>query len=129
MPLTRILLLLGALLAANGSALAATPGEQLKAFLSGLRTLESEFQQTLFDENLKLLEESRGLFFLQRPRRFRWDYRVPQAQLIVADGEKVWIYDRELLRDLQSVRPKRPGLGRAQISGQGPERFLHQGRF
>jgi outer membrane lipoprotein carrier protein len=96
MPLTRILLLLGALLAANGSALAATPGEQLKAFLSGLRTLESEFQQTLFDENLKLLEESRGLFFLQRPRRFRWDYRVPQAQLIVADGEKVWIYDREL---------------------------------
>jgi len=96
MSLIRILLLLGALLAANASAHAATPGEQLEAFLSGLRTLESEFQQTLFDENLKQLEESRGLFFLQRPKRFRWDYRVPQAQLIVADGVKIWIYDREL---------------------------------
>ena len=96
MPLIRILLLLGALLGANVSALAVTPSEQLEAFLSGLRTLESEFQQTLFDENLEQLEESRGLLFLQRPKRFRWDYRTPHAQLIVADGVKVWIYDREL---------------------------------
>lgn len=96
MPLIRNLVLVCAVLANATAAQAATGTEALNQFLSGLRTLESEFHQTLYDENLKKLEEARGLMYLERPDRFRWDYRQPNAQLIVGDGEKVWLYDREL---------------------------------
>jgi outer membrane lipoprotein carrier protein len=33
---------------------------------------------------------------LKAPRQFRWDVAAPYKQLIVADGEKVWIYDPDL---------------------------------
>ncbi|MDX1514760.1 MAG: outer membrane lipoprotein chaperone LolA [Gammaproteobacteria bacterium] len=92
----RTFLLLAVALSVARAAPAATGTEALDNFLSDLRTLESEFHQTLYDENLKKLEESRGLLFLERPNRFRWDYRQPNAQLIVSDGDKVWLYDREL---------------------------------
>lgn len=95
MHMSRIFLLLAAGLAAAGSA-SAGGVDQLNAFLKGLKTLEADFQQSLYDENLYPLEQSRGAFLLSRPDRFRWDYRQPEAQLIVADGEKVWIYDRDL---------------------------------
>ncbi len=93
----RILLLLTLpLLAAN--IVSAGGKAQLSAFLRGLSTLEAEFHQTLYDENLYEIEQSRGMcmFHLNRPNRFRWDYRQPEAQLIIADGEQVWIYDRDL---------------------------------
>ena len=95
MPMLRTLLLLAAGLVPAGS-VSAGGIEQLDSFLRGLKTLEADFQQSLYDENLYELEQSRGAFLLSRPDRFRWDYRQPEAQLIVADGEKVWIYDRDL---------------------------------
>lgn len=96
MPLIRTVVFYAAVLAYAAPVPAATGTEALNRFLSGLRTLESEFHQTLYDENLKKLEEARGLLYLERPGRFRWDYRQPNAQLIVGDGEKMWLYDREL---------------------------------
>jgi len=88
------LLLAAWLLAACGASAGGV--DQLDAFLKGLSTLEADFQQSLYDENLNPLEQSRGEFLLSRPDRFRWDYRQPEAQLIVADGDKIWIYDRDL---------------------------------
>ena len=42
------------------------------------------------------LQESKGSFVFQRPGRFRWIYEKPVDQLIVGDGERVWIHDRDL---------------------------------
>lgn len=39
---------------------------------------------------------SRGEFVFERPNRFRFEYLEPFAQLIVADGERVWLYDPDL---------------------------------
>ena len=33
---------------------------------------------------------------MKRPNRFRWTYAAPSELVIVADGEKLWIYDVEL---------------------------------
>ena len=41
-------------------------------------------------------KESTGTFAFPRPGKFRWTYEKPFEQLIVGDGEKVWIYDRDL---------------------------------
>jgi outer membrane lipoprotein carrier protein len=70
--------------------------EALDNFLGGLQTLSGKFEQNIYDENGFLLEQSRGRMYIQRPNKFRWIYQKPYYQLIVADGKKVWIYDKDL---------------------------------
>jgi len=78
------------------STLWAGPGsERLHDFLAGLETLQADFRQVLLDEKGQTEDESSGQVYLARPGRFRWDYRSP-PQLIVADGQQVWLYDEEL---------------------------------
>lgn len=91
-PLIALLLML---IAHSGSAQAAAT-DRLRDFLGRIQSLETHFEQTLYDENGKPLETSRGRFYLQRPGRFRWNYAEPYVQEIVADGKQVWIYDNEL---------------------------------
>ncbi len=66
------------------------------AYFQSLQSLRAEFVQTVFDDQGRLIETSTGKMLMQKPRRFRWDYQSPFEQLIVADGERLWIYDREL---------------------------------
>jgi outer membrane lipoprotein carrier protein len=47
--------------------------------------------------------------FLQRPNKFRWDYQQPFKQLIVADGENVWVYDHDL--DQVTIKNLKTALG------------------
>ncbi|OUD15071.1 outer membrane lipoprotein chaperone LolA [Thioflexithrix psekupsensis] len=68
----------------------------LNQFLDQLNTLQAQFQQKLYNEQGELLETSAGQLSLKRPNRFRWHYQNPYEQLIVADGEYVWIYDTDL---------------------------------
>lgn len=68
----------------------------LQQFLDGLHTFQAEFEQVVLDENGLPVEEAKGTLVLARPGRFRWDYREPYPQLIVADGKYVWVYDPEL---------------------------------
>jgi outer membrane lipoprotein carrier protein len=70
--------------------------ENLNDFLQSLQTLYGQFYQELYNEKGKLLERAQGKMYMQRPNKFRWEYEQPYNQLIVADGKKVWIYDREL---------------------------------
>jgi len=39
---------------------------------------------------------SSGTFEFSRPSRFRFDYRKPFEQTIVADGQTLWLYDADL---------------------------------
>lgn len=70
--------------------------EPLQNFLAEVQTLEADFRQTLFDTGGRLIETSEGLFRLRRPDRFLWHYETPIEQIIVADGERLWMYDVEL---------------------------------
>jgi outer membrane lipoprotein carrier protein len=70
----------------------------LERFQSYLRTTQAargEFTQKVYDKAGKLVQDSRGSFAFLRPGRFRWTYVKPQ-QLIVGDGERVWIHDSDL---------------------------------
>lgn len=74
-------------------------GGNLERFQQFLRTTQSttaNFEQKVFDRNRKLVQESSGRFAFLRPGRFRWTYDKPFAQIIVGDGERVWVYDRDL---------------------------------
>ncbi|MCP4041210.1 MAG: outer membrane lipoprotein chaperone LolA [Gammaproteobacteria bacterium] len=83
--------------------------ERLRTFLKDVQSMETKFEQTLFDEKSRRLEDSSGRFYLQRPDRFRWSYTKPYPQEIVADGNRIWIFDSEL--DQVTVRSMEGALG------------------
>lgn len=70
--------------------------ERLDAYLQGLRTLSSEFLQVTLSADGGRMVESKGTLYLKRPGKFRWEYRTPVEQIIVADGDRVWLHDLEL---------------------------------
>ena len=102
----RIATLAATLLGAVTFATAAFAGARdgLNTFTKGLKGLNGQFTQQVYDANGKLKETSSGQLALATPRQFRWEYVKPYPQLIVADGKKVWIYDPDLAQ--VTVRPQ-----------------------
>jgi len=74
----------------------ADPLERFRDYLNDIGSARTEFEQKVFDRGDRLVQSSSGSFAFQRPGRFRWQIRVPYEQLIVGDGERVWIYDPDL---------------------------------
>lgn len=89
----RILLILLSLLPGLASA-AAT--DALKVFLTQTQTVKARFAQMVLDKNLKPLQQAQGVMQFSRPGKFRWDYQTPYEQVIVGDGSRLWIYDKDL---------------------------------
>lgn len=69
---------------------------ELQQYLAGLRSFEADFVQTLRDSRGQEREQAKGRLYLEKPGRFRWEYREPAEQLIVSDGRNVWLHDVEL---------------------------------
>jgi outer membrane lipoprotein carrier protein len=88
-----LLLLLAALLP---GAAAAAGIDALKALLEQTTTARAHFAQIVLDQNLKTLQQATGTMQFSRPGRFRWEYDRPHEQLIVGDGARVWLYDKDL---------------------------------
>lgn len=82
---------------------------RLDTFFKGLKTMRAEFVQTLVDAEQRVKEESEGVLLLSRPGRFRLDYSKPYSQLYVADGTRIWMYDKDL--EQVTVRPQEEALG------------------
>lgn len=69
---------------------------QLDAFSGGVQGLSATFEQRVHDADGRLVEQSTGTVALNKPRQFRWEVTAPYPQLIVADGDHVWIHDPDL---------------------------------
>ena len=70
--------------------------DQLHQFLNGTRTLKAEFSQIVINKSGRKPQQSSGSVAIARPGKLRWDIQKPYPQLVVGDGEKIWIYDPEL---------------------------------
>ncbi|MFN2301304.1 MAG: outer membrane lipoprotein chaperone LolA [Gammaproteobacteria bacterium] len=71
--------------------------------LTEVQTLRADFTQSVVDADGETLQQVSGTLAVRKPGRFRWDYREPFVQVIVADGEDLWMYDEELAQ--VTVRP------------------------
>jgi outer membrane lipoprotein carrier protein len=102
---------IGALVAAGTLALAgaaqASALEQFKMFVSGTKAARGEFtqQQVRKEGKGKVAPVSSGTFVFARPGKFIWTYQKPYEQLLQADGETLYIYDK----DLNQVTTKKLG--------------------
>lgn len=85
------------------SCFAGSPVDVLKSFLGSAGSLTADFSQVTVDETGNQDQQSKGVFSLQRPGKFRWDYKQPYQQEIISNGDKVWFFDA----DLEQVTVKR----------------------
>ena len=86
------------------NAAAPPPVERLRAFLASASTLQAEFSQVqIAADGNATGKKSSGVFYLERPGKFRWNYTQPIRQEIVATSGKVSFYDA----DLEQVTVKR----------------------
>ena len=90
--------------------------DQLKAFVADTHSASADFSQTVESRSGRKPQLSAGSFQFERPGKFRWTYQKPYAQLIVGDGDKLWIYDQ----DLNQVTVKKLG----QALGESPAALL-----
>jgi outer membrane lipoprotein carrier protein len=123
-----------ATVAAAGAALDPS-GTALDRYLDGMKSLRTDFTQTVTDARGNEIEAGAGTLLVLRPGKFRWDYqprtaagavtstvatdqaasagRAERGQLLVADGKNLWFYDRELSQ--VSVKPVAAALSATPI--------------
>ena len=77
--------------------------DDFRSLTTDTKAARGEFSQVVTDRNGKVLRQASGTFSLSRPGKFRWSYDKPYAQLLVGDGQKVWIYDKDL--NQVTIRP------------------------
>jgi outer membrane lipoprotein carrier protein len=85
-------------LALSGAA-SASALEQFKSFVSGTKAARGEFTQTQVRSKSatgKAPPASSGTFVFARPGKFIWTYQKPYEQVLQADGETLYIYDKDL---------------------------------
>jgi len=66
------------------------------AFNANTRTATARFEQEVLDRTGKVVDRGAGTFAFARPGKFRWTYEKPHRQLLVGDGQKLWIHDPDL---------------------------------
>jgi outer membrane lipoprotein carrier protein len=132
-----LLILLGAISIAGGSAAPAAaastaapsagalPAAQVEKYLNGLASWSADFEQTIDDGHGNVLRSAAGRLYLERPGKFRWDYVKPSEQVILADGRKIWFYDKDLaqanVRDMDTSLASTPASllsGSSSVSSQ-----------
>jgi outer membrane lipoprotein carrier protein len=98
-------------LAFSSAAHATASATNLANLLNSVQTMQASFIQTIFDNHNKPIQASYGRMALQRPGKFRWEVTKPIPQLIVANGTKLWIYDKDL--EQVTIRPLQKAVGDA----------------
>jgi len=93
----------------------------VQRYFEDVQSLRADFIQRVFDEQDRVVQTSSGQMLMQKPGKFRWDYQTPAEQIIVADGERLWVYDIDLAQ--VTVRKLDTALGStplALLSGAAP---------
>ena len=79
--------------------------EQLRNFVRNSKTAEGDFVQQQLrapkanepqDKGLKVVRQTQGHFVFQRPGRFVWDTQKPYEQKLIANGNQLILWDKDL---------------------------------
>jgi outer membrane lipoprotein carrier protein len=123
----------GFLLAIAAAGASAGGMESLEAFVKNVKSGRAEFTQTVTappkDGQAARAKVSSGTFEFQRPGKFKFDYKKPFAQSIVADGETLWLYDADLNQVTQRKQSQALGSTPAALIAAAPDLRALQADF
>ncbi len=77
--------------------------DALSAKLKGIQTYSARFEQTIYDQDRRIVQSTQGELLAARPGKLRWSAEAPFAQLIVVDGVQIWRYERDLAQVVVSA--------------------------
>ena len=97
----RYVIVFGWLLLSLGAT--ASPIESLARLLEPYRTFSADFQQSTLDSKGSSITEMTGALAISSESIFYWKTDPPFSQVIVADGEVLWVFDEDLYQ--VQVRP------------------------
>lgn len=66
--------------------------QELQQKFGSFSYLNADFHQIVTSEEGSVLQESWGKLYIQRPGKFRWEVTKPDEELIVANGQTMWLY-------------------------------------
>jgi chaperone LolA len=93
----------------------APPASRLDALLAHTKTLTADFTETVENANAVTVKKSSGQVAIAKPGHFRWDYEKPYKQVIVADGQHLWLYDPGLEQVTKRSQPHALASGPAAL--------------
>lgn len=86
----------GGSIASAGAAVPAKAYAEFQTFIRTTRSAQGRFRQQVLHSSGRVIETTEGNFAFSRPGRFRWEVKKPYEQLLVADGERLYFFDRDL---------------------------------
>ncbi|MES2740340.1 MAG: outer membrane lipoprotein chaperone LolA [Pseudomonadota bacterium] len=102
-----------------GGSAGASALDQFKTFVASTKSAKGDFTQRQVKQEgagTKTSAPASGTFEFARPGKFIWSYVKPYEQLLQADGEQLFIYDK----DLNQVTTKKLG----DVLGSSPAAIL-----
>ncbi|MDR6214536.1 outer membrane lipoprotein chaperone LolA [Paracidovorax wautersii] len=113
------------LIAASAQLASADGLKSLESFMKGAQSGRADFTQTVTsppkDGETARTKTSTGSFEFQRPGRFKFVYKKPFEQTIVADGKTLWLYDVDLNQVTQRAQDKALGSTPAALLASAPD--------
>ncbi len=73
--------------------------EQFKIFVANTKSARGDFSQRMVREEggkLRASNQASGSFLFSRPGKFIWTYKKPYEQVLQADGDKLYMHDKDL---------------------------------
>ena len=93
------LLVFSALFALLPAIVCASALDQFKSYVANTKSASGDFTQRqvkMIDGSVKISNPSIGTFVFASPGKFIWTYHKPYQQIIKADGETLYLYDKDL---------------------------------
>jgi outer membrane lipoprotein carrier protein len=88
----------GAAWAAPGGTSAAGDAEILEEIMSGVEKryagegFEARFRQESTLKAMDITDTAEGSLLIKRPDKMRWEYETPEKQLVITNGDELWIF-------------------------------------
>lgn len=105
---------LAGILGVSAAQAAPSPADWVDRYFAQLSTWSADFEQTVNGDSGSVPRSGSGRLYLKKPGRFRWDYQHPSEQLVLADGHKLWFYDKDLaqvnVRDMDATLASTPAV-------------------
>ncbi len=78
------------------AATATSAAAVMQKFFQTSKTISADFQQEVVNHGGVVMQRAQGQLWIERPGRFRWNYAGKNGQMIVSDGQQVWLYEPAL---------------------------------
>jgi outer membrane lipoprotein carrier protein len=112
------------LIAVSACAASADGLKSLESFMQNTRSAQAEFTQEVTSPpkngQAPRIKMSSGSFAFERPGQFRFDYKKPFVQTIVADGKTLWLYDADLNQVTERAQAQALGSTPAALLASAP---------